>query len=1091
MTPERQELIERIFLEAVELDQAAAVSLLDRRCAGDDELRHEVESLLGFSSRAEKFLDHQELVELTPALVRPLDETLVAGTMVGEYRIERILGTGGMGVVYIATQDRPRRTVALKLVNALIASPSVRRRFELEAEVLGRLQHPGIAQVFEAGAAHVGGGEVRRPFIAMELVDGPPINDYCEANGLGMNERLQLFIKVCQAVQHAHQRGVIHRDLKPANILVTGDGQSKILDFGVARATDVGHHLTTIATGVGQLIGTLPYMSPEQVLGNPRDIDTRTDVYSLGVILFELLAKKMPLDVSGRSLPEAVRAIRQDDPTRLSSVSKTFRGDLDTIVSKALEKDKARRYQSAAELGEDLQRFLDGRPIFAKDDSAFYVLRKQLRRYRGAVVVALGFLVALVGFAIYAGNQARVERRLAEMERSARVEADNARDMASARAGELRKSLYVSAIGFAQAAYGAHDTTRMRNVLETCPEDLRGWEWRLLWAASDTSASVVRMPGADWSAFLSEDGGTAVLLTLGNAPIVLDTATGMRLAGLDVNEVQDVYGCLSADGRTFALGDLSGRLRIVSVRTCEERYLEAPNSVLLRALALVPQRNAVVAQALIAPGLDDFQLISLEDGSVLARLGQGNPADIGISPDGSLVAIGGYEGEVWIVPTDGSRPRIELFKHDNVVRSVAFSPDGGTVASASADGTVAMIPLDGGEMRRYRIFDNKATALAWRPDGAYLAAGGTEGVIHILNPADGSIVATLMGHGGWTPLLAWNLATNTLTSVSGDHTIRTWRNPEVPSQPRYTSKKHGFGSGAWSKSGDRVYLGDSGGNIISLRSSDLRDEHILANIENSYITEIELSPDGSLLAASSERGLVVVIDLATEEVVSRWRSPANRAIDLDFDPTGTRLLLGSDTPGMTIWEARTGKLLSHEKRFPSAVIRGDWSSDGRLIAAAYYDNVIRLHDAADGRVIRELFGPNLWIAEIRFINHDTQVMASSDDGNVYVWDVASGGKPRIVSGHVRGVYGLSISPDGERLATGGYDNTFRVVDFQTGEELLMFRRHNGSVWVAEFSPDGSRILSAANDGSAVIWGAPPERGEHEVAETVGPVVKAH
>jgi WD40 repeat protein/serine/threonine protein kinase len=1090
VTPERQELIERIFLEAVELDRASVAAHLDRSCGDDQELRREVESLLGYSSRAEKFLDHQELVELTPALVRPLDETLVAGTMVGEYRIERILGTGGMGVVYIATQDRPRRTVALKLVNALIASPSVRRRFELEAEVLGRLQHPGIAQVFEAGAAHVGGGgEVRRPFIAMELVDGPPITEHCESQALGTHDRMRLLIKICQAVQHAHQRGVIHRDLKPANILVTADGQPKILDFGVARATDVGHHLTTIATGIGQIIGTLSYMSPEQVLGNPRDIDTRTDVYSLGVILFELLAKRLPLDVSGRSLPEAVRAIRQDDPTRLSSVSRIFRGDLDTIASKALEKDKSRRYQSAAELGEDLQRFLDGRPIFAKDDSAFYVLRKQLRRYRGAVVVASSILVALVGFAIYAANQARVQRRLAELERSARVEADNARDMASARAAELRKSLYVSAIGFAQAAYGAHDTLRMRRVLETCPEDLRGWEWRLLRAASDTSATAVPLPAVDWRTAISTDGKSFALMTAGNPPKIMDTASGVCIASLKANDSYDLGACFSEDGETLVLGDLHGRLRIACLRTCEERFLPVNDQMFVRPLAMVPRLGAVAMQFAVAPGEDEVRLISLEDGSTLSRLGTGNLNNIAVSPDGGLVAIGGFDGEVWVAPSDGSRERVELFRHESVVRGLAFSPDGKTLASASADGSVALIPLDGSGANRYQIFDNKATALAWRPDGRFLAVGGTEGVIQILDPADGAIVSTLMGHGGWTRMLAWNLENDTLISVSGDHSIRTWRTPEVPHQPRYTSNK-GFGAGAWSLSGDRVFLGDLVGRIVSLRARDLGDRRVLADL-GQYVTEIELSPDGGLLAASAENGRIAVIDLASEKIVAQWRSPANRAIDLDFDPTGTRLLLGSDTPGMTIWEARTGRLLTHVKSFPSAVIRGDWSTDGTLIAAAYYDNVVRLHDAADGRVVRELYGPNLWIAEVRFVEHDAKVMASSDDGNVYVWDVAQGGKPRIVAAQVRGVYGLSLSPDGKRLATGGFDNTFRVVDFETGEELLMFRRHSGAVWVAEFSPDGSRILSAASDGSAVIWGAPLESGEREAAERIGPVVKAH
>lgn len=1089
MNAERREQVERIFLEAVELDPTAAAALLDARCGGDAELRHEVESLLGFASRAEKFLDHQELVELTPQLVRPLDEALVPGTSVGVYRIERMLGAGGMGVVYIATQDRPRRTVALKLVNALIASPSVRRRFELEAEVLGRLQHPGIAQVFEAGAANVGGGEVRRPFIAMELIDGPSINEYCEARGLSNSARVALIIKVCDAVQHAHQRGVIHRDLKPANILVTAEGQPKILDFGVARASATGQHITTIATGVGQLIGTLPYMSPEQVLGNPDDIDTRTDVYALGVILFELLAKRLPLDVSGRSLPEAVRAIRQDEPSRLSTVARAFRGDLDTIASKALEKDRTRRYQSAAELGEDLQRYLDGRPINAKEDSALYVLRKQLHRYRGGVAVAAAALVALVAFAVYAATQARTQRRLADMERQARIEADEARDMASARAAEQRRSHYVSAIGFAQAANAAYDATRVRRVLESCPAELRGWEWRYLRSVADSSASVVTFPRKEWNIGIARDGRTVAYITLGNPVIIYDTATGRARAELPLSESVITGACLSDDGETCVTGDIAGELNISSTITCRSRRLRVNDSGFIRPLKMIEPLNAVITQYGTWPSGSDYRLISLEDGRELANLGPFSILNTALSPDSTRVALGGINGEVWIIPSDGSGPRVELYRHDEAVRALDFSPDGSTIAVACSDGAVAVVPLDGGEVRLFKLFSNKATAVVWRPDGAFIAAGSTEGVIAIIDVAREEVVSTLLGHGGWIWEPSWDLRTNTLTTVSGDHTMRLWKSPEVPRQPRCMVPA-GVTSGAWDTRRSRVYVGMFDGKVASLRSDDLGDQRPMLDL-GQYITEIELSPAGDTMAVSAENGRVAVLDLDDGSVLAEWRSPANRAIDVDFDHTGARLLLGSDTPGMLIYEARTGKLLRHDRTFAPAVIRGDWSPDGRLIAAAYYDNVVRVHDAESGAVLHELHGQSLWTAEIRFTHDGRHIVAGCDDSNVYVWDVERGGRPRIISGHVRGVYGLSLSPDGKRMATGGYDNTFRIFDFESGEELMMFRRHTGMVWVADFSADGSSILSAATDGSAMIWRADRRRDEDHVAEDVRAAVESH
>jgi len=254
---------------------------------------------------------------------------------IARYRIIRLIGEGGMGVVYEAEQEQPRRTVALKVIKPGLATPELLRRFEQEAEALGRLQHPGIAQIYEAGTAEMGYGP--QPYFAMEFIRGSSFREYAEEHHLNTRQRLEILAKVAEAVHHAHQRGLIHRDLKPGNILVDQTGQPKILDFGVARVTDSDAQ-ATMQTDVGQLVGTLAYMSPEQVLADPLELDTRSDVYALGVILYELLAGRLPYAISKR-LHEAIQAIREEDPARLSSVNRTYRGDIETIVAKALEKD--------------------------------------------------------------------------------------------------------------------------------------------------------------------------------------------------------------------------------------------------------------------------------------------------------------------------------------------------------------------------------------------------------------------------------------------------------------------------------------------------------------------------------------------------------------------------------------------------------------------------------------------------------------------------------------------------------------------------------------------------------------------------------
>ena len=298
--------------------------------------------------------------------------------IIGHYRILRLLGEGGMGSVYLAEQENPHRLVALKVIKPGFVNAELLRRFEQEAHVLGRLHHPGIAQIYEAGTADSGFGP--QPYFAMEFIEGQPLIEFAEERHLNLRARLELMAKICDAVNHAHQRGIIHRDLKPANILVDEAGQPKILDFGVARVTDSDTEATR-QTDMGQLIGTLAYMSPEQVQPDPLELDIRSDVYALGVIAYELLAGRLPYDTDRKALHEVVQAIRETDPVRLSSIHRMYRGDIETIVAKALEKDKARRYASAAELAADIRHYLTDQPIVARPPSTSYQLQKFARRH--------------------------------------------------------------------------------------------------------------------------------------------------------------------------------------------------------------------------------------------------------------------------------------------------------------------------------------------------------------------------------------------------------------------------------------------------------------------------------------------------------------------------------------------------------------------------------------------------------------------------------------------------------------------------------------------------------------------------------------
>ncbi len=508
--------VEALFNEAINYTPDQRTAFLNGACGNNAELRQKVDTLLKAHDEADEFLPE------APTLGDSADPIEQPGTVIGRYKLLQPIGEGGMGAVFMAEQSEPvRRKVAFKIIKLGMDSKSVVARFEAERQALALMDHPNIAKVLDGGATETG-----RPFFVMELVKGVPIHTYCDMNQLATAERLHLFIQVCQAIQHAHQKGVIHRDIKPSNILVTlhdGKPVPKVIDFGIAKATNQRLTEKTLFTNYAQMIGTPAYMSPEQAEMSGLDVDTRTDVYSLGVLLYELLTGTTPFpekQLLSQGYGEIQRILAEEEPERPSlrlstlegeqqsivsknrseptaDLTKRIQGDLDWIVMKALEKDRTRRYETASSFADDVKRHLSDEPVKAAKPSFSYQLTKLYKRHRTPFVATVTVSLILVIATLVSLSQAKLARdatatatAATRSEAALRIEAQEQAEAAKELAEEQRLNAYVGDMMAADNAIRSNDLEIARDILikhrPTLPdqEDLRSYEWRYLWEAS-------------------------------------------------------------------------------------------------------------------------------------------------------------------------------------------------------------------------------------------------------------------------------------------------------------------------------------------------------------------------------------------------------------------------------------------------------------------------------------------------------------------------------------------------------------------------------------------------------------------------------
>jgi WD40 repeat protein/serine/threonine protein kinase len=1087
---------EAVFEAALALPPEQRGAYLDEVCADDAQLRGQVEALLNAHDQTRGLLEQAPTPLRESMMASNLPLTEKPGDRVGRYKLLQLIGEGGCGVVYMAEQQEPvKRFVALKVIKPGMDTRQTLARFEAERQALALMEHPNIAKVLDAGATATG-----RPFFVMELVRGAKITDYCDdpLSALPTQRRLQLFIQVCRAIQHAHQKGIIHRDIKPSNVLVTlqedGTPAPKVIDFGIAKAT-AGQTLTdkTIFTAFEQFLGTPAYMSPEQAAMVALDIDTRSDIYSLGVLLYELLTGKTPFDsrrLLAAGLDEIRRIITEEEPprpsTRLSMLGADEQttvaarrqsdapkliglvsGDLDWIVMKCLEKDRTRRYETADGLALDIQRHLRNQPIVARPPSYPYRIRKLVRRHKlgfaAATAIALSLSIGLLELGLRmaerastAENQKRAQAEVARQEASLRQQAQA--EAQRARSAETEAKLILAASDISQA---------LRLIAEDRGDDALAYLTRSLSLNPEAEAAATEI--ATWLTYHSWKVPLASFQHSNSLSSARFSPDGRYVLTVGADKIARVWDAHTGRMLTDVLKH-EGEIRAAEFCADGSRIVTASDD-----------NSACVWDAQTGRQLS----LPLKHGDRV------NSARF--SPDGSLVVTASRDKTAQIWLWRSGQPLSEPLKHDGEVWWAEFSPDGKLIVTASDDATARLWDARSGTMLTQPLkHASRVVAARFSPDGSRIVTACPESTARVWDAKTGQpLTSPFPGtFGVWSAQFSsdgkrvlttswgkkaclWNADTGQQVLAPLEHSDMVVAADFDPEGKLALTGSRDCTARIWDAQTGRP-LGEP------IRHSD-------------GVVWVQFSPDGQRVLVASRDGAACVWDIRKAQPLVKSLKHGAGLGQLDFNPDGAgvkrmnvfllaagfvqfspdakRLATASAENTARIWDADTGELLAESSKHGGAVTSVQFNRDGKRILTASRDNTARVWDAQTGR---SLFAPlrhEGWVLSARFSPDARRIVTASQDGTARIWDAQTGHGLVGPLRHAAGVLSAEFSSDGGRVLTASWDGTARLWDVENGQPKTEPLKHNSWVWSARFSPDGTRIVTASEDQTVRVWDA--------------------